>query len=82
MRSKFKKPSNTEILFMLAVMFIVLGMIASRGFLVIGITFLVLGMVSIGRQRVSYFDELERRINAEEGENTGDDEGGRQISED
>lgn len=67
---------------MLAVMFIVLGMIASRGFLVIGITFLVLGMVSIGRQRVSYFDELERRINAEEGENTGDDEGGRQISED
>ena len=60
-----KLRSNVGIFFLIAAMFIVLGFLVSRGFLAIGFIFLIIGLASIGRPRVSFFDEGE---GGEEGE--------------
>jgi hypothetical protein len=74
MTPKTKKTPNSAIFFMIGAMFIVLGIIANRGFLVIGITFLVIGMVSIGRQGVHFLDEADERIDEADHEAPIDEE--------
>jgi hypothetical protein len=71
---KTKKHSNIGVFFMLGAMFLVLGMIANRGFLAIGITFIIIGLASIGRQRISFLDELEERIDDADHEGPIDEE--------
>lgn len=55
MAAEKKGRSNTGILLMLAVMFLVMGFILSRGFLALGFIFLIITLTSIGRRRAHDF---------------------------
>lgn len=66
-----KKLPNAGIFFMFAAMFLVLGFTISWGFLVIGVIFLLIGLISAGRSRAHFFDE-----EGEERENKVEQDGG------
>lgn len=60
-----KKLPNAGIFFMIAAMFLVLGFLVSRGFLAIGFIFLLIGLTSIGRPRIRFYDGEEADNDAE-----------------
>jgi hypothetical protein len=74
MSSGQRKRSNVGVFFMLGAMFLVLGLVASRGFLAIGFTFLIIALASIGRPPMHLLDDLEERVDRQESENAGDRE--------
>jgi hypothetical protein len=71
MTANKKKLPNAGVFFMIAAMFLVLGFLVSRGFLAIGFIFLLIGLTSIGRPRVRFYDG-----DGEEIENDAEEDGG------
>lgn len=59
------KLPNAGVFFMMAAMFLVLGFLLSRGFLVIGFIFLLIGLTSISGPRVRLYDEEDEKTENE-----------------
>lgn len=68
------KHSNAGYFFMIGAMFLVLGIVASRGFLAIGIIFFLIGLTSLGRPPMRLLDELEERLERQENEDSAQDQ--------